>query len=116
MGLGLNELTVDNKAAERIRSWGMKCFHLTLFLDLDPVATYDKWIKDNITMDGVWTTPGVKGKWGMLEFGALEECESDHCLLGVDMDNQSIMGHLPPLLAPINQKGLLMKDPKTIKK
>ena len=58
----------------------------------------------------------MEGKWGILEFGLLEECESDHWLLWVDMDNQSIIGCLPPPLAPINQKGLPMKGPKTFKK
>jgi hypothetical protein len=79
------------------------------------VATCNK-NSNNTPIDGIWITPGLTiSKAGMTGFGELYP-DSDHRLLWIDVDNESLFGFRTPPPAKRPTESLPIRDPKAMSK
>ena len=95
--MDLNDDTWDSNAAKVVESWGLintlKQEHPTL----PKVASCNKNTR-SIPIDAIWISPGIDcNACGMLGFGQIDQGNTDHRIIWMDIEEQSIFGFkLPP--------------------
>jgi hypothetical protein len=115
LGMDANEDVREGTVTEALAELGLAEATATAHTPSSPPAT----CKANLTrtpIDGIWISPSVQvTRCGYLGYD--EGPPSDnHRVVWIDIDNESILGHRPPQLAPKLSKRLRTKDPRIIKR
>jgi hypothetical protein len=111
LGADLNDDTWTSPEAQRIEQWGLKNALKQQHPTLPPVATCNK-NRSNKPIDGIWCSHSLDIlAAGMLGFGSPNFGYTDHRMLWIDIDIESVFGYRPPPAAPIQQVGIPLRDP-----
>jgi hypothetical protein len=109
--MDLNSNTWDSNEAPLIKAWGLTNSLKTQQPTLAPVATCDK-NRKNKPIDGIWCSPSLDiSRAGMHSFGSPDMGYTDHRMLWIDIDMDSLFRYQPPPLAPIQLIGIPIQDP-----
>jgi hypothetical protein len=112
LGIDLNEDTWESPAIVIINDWGLTNAMKIHHPELPKVATCNKNTR-NKPIDGIWRSPSIEIlQAGMTGLGSLNIDNTDHRMLWVDFDADSVFGYCNPKLATIEQYGIPMQDPR----
>jgi hypothetical protein len=108
--MDLNDNTWTSAEALRIENWGLKNALKQHHPNLPTVATCNK-NQSNKPVDGIWCSHSLEIlNAGMTGFGS-PNIGTDHRMLWVDFEIESVFGYLPPPNAAIQQVGIPLNDP-----
>ena len=114
--LDLNEDSWNSIAAERIISWGLHNVMTKIHPELQKVATCNK-NANNKPVDGIWASAGIEiSSAGMSGFSELDVGKTDHRMLWMDVEMDSIFGIRPPKPAARPKNSIPLKDPIKLQK
>ena len=114
LALDLNEDCRNPVIAQRFTDHSFIDCHASVHTNLTPVATCNKRLTQ-VSIDGIWVSAGMDiTKSGMLGFGGTGNLRTDHRLLWVDIEMDSIFGYQTPPLSSIEIQNLPLNDPRLI--